>query len=66
MASNNTTNITIKPGRLASCATALRGYINVVMASARLGDEDGMERAIADMRRSVTRLETEARLHVAE
>ena len=59
-----TTNVTIQPGKMSSCATMLRGYVNVILSSARLGDEDSLEQAIKDMRRSVTNLEREARLVV--
>jgi hypothetical protein len=64
MATNNTTNVSIVPGRMASYATALRACINEVCAYARTGESLDMEDAIAHMRRNVTRLETEARLNV--
>ncbi len=64
MASSN--SITIVPGKAASLATVLRGYINVAMGSMRVKDADSMEKAIADMRRTMTALETELRLNVQE
>lgn len=61
-----TTNITIRPGRMSSRATALRACINEVCSYARTGEEDDLEDAIKRMRINLTRLETEARLVVAE
>jgi hypothetical protein len=60
------TNINIVPGRMASRATALRACINEVCSYARTNDEADLEDAIRRMRINVTRLETEARLVVAE
>lgn len=61
-----TTNITIRPGRMSSRATALRACVNEVCSYARTGDEDDLEDAIRKMRVNMTRLETEARLVVRE
>lgn len=60
------TNINIVPGRMTSRATALRACINEVCSYARTNDEADLEDAIRRMRINVTRLETEARLVVAE
>jgi len=60
------TNINIVPGRMTSRATALRACINEVCSYARTNDEADLEDAIKRMRINVTRLETEARLVVAE
>lgn len=61
-----TTNVNIVPGRMSSYATALRACINEVCSYARTNDEADLEDAIRRMRINVTRLETEARLVVAE
>lgn len=61
-----TTNITIRPGRMSSRATALRACVNEVCSYARTGDEDDLEDAIRKMRINMTRLETEARIVVKE
>lgn len=63
---STTTNITIRPGRMSSRATALRACINEVCAYARTGDEADLVDAIKRMRVNLTRLETEARLVVKE
>lgn len=63
---STTTNITIRPGRMSSRATALRACINEVCSYARTGDEDDLEDAIRKMRINMTRLETEARIVVKE
>lgn len=60
------TNITIRPGRMSSRATALRACVNEVCSYARTGDEDDLEDAIRKMRINMTRLETEARIVVRE
>lgn len=60
------TNITIRPGRMSSRATALRACVNEVCSYARTGDEDDLEDAIRKMRVNMTRLETEARIVVKE
>lgn len=60
------TNITIRPGRMSSRATALRACVNEVCSYARTGDEDDLEDAIRKMRINMTRLETEARIVVKE
>jgi hypothetical protein len=60
------TNINIVPGRMSSRAMALRACINEVCSYARTNDEADLEDAIRRMRINVTRLETEARLVVAE
>lgn len=61
-----TTNITIRPGRMSSRATALRACVNEVCSYARTGDGDDLEDAIRKMRINMTRLETEARIVVRE
>lgn len=61
-----TTNITIRPGRMSSRATALRACVNEVCSYARTGDKDDLEDAIRRMRANMTRLETEARFVVEE
>lgn len=60
------TNITIRPGRMSSRATALRACVNEVCSYARTGDVDDLEDAIRKMRINMTRLETEARIVVKE
>lgn len=60
----NTTNITIKPGKMSSYATAVRGCVNEVLAFARTADEDDMLDALVRLRTNITRLETEAKLVV--
>lgn len=65
MATNSTTaSVAIIPGRMTTCATALRACINEVCSYARMGDKLDLEDAITRMRRNLTRLETEARLNV--
>lgn len=63
---STTTNITIKPGRMSSHATALRACVNEICSYARTGYVDDLEDAIKRMRLNMTRLETEARLVVKE
>ena len=60
----NTTSVTIKPGKMSSYATAVRGCINEVLAFARTADEDDMLEALVRLRINVPRLETEAKLVV--
>lgn len=66
MGTTTTTNVNIVPGRMSSHATALRACINQVCSYARTGNIEDLEDAISHMRINVTRLETEARLVVAE